>query len=112
MADKWTQELRRIVFSRLAMEFGQHYWEKDKAEWSFPKNMTEDEVLTQIAHYLTWFTGEKFTPSELGAQLAWVKSEQTSVRRNQTKQFILCKSAAYEVGLIHNQPSRKTTIGA
>ena len=112
MSEKWTQELRRIVFSRLAMEFGKQYWKTRSNELPFPKTMTETEVLNQIAHYLTWLTKEKFTVKEVDAQLAWARSEQKSVNKVQSKQFVLCKAAAYEVGLISNQPSRETIIGA
>ncbi len=111
MAEKWTQELRRIAFARLAMEFGSQYWDKNKTELSFPKLTTEDEVLEQIARYLTWFTGETFTGKNVNAQLAWAKTEQKQVMKTQTKQFVLCQAAAYEVGLIRNQPARATTIG-
>lgn len=111
MTEKWTQELRRITFARLAMEFGQKYWEKDKNTLPLPKTHTEEEVLKQIAEYLTWFTGDEFTAKNVDAQLAWAKAEQNKVVRRQTKQFILCKAAAYEVGLIPTQPTGQTVIG-
>jgi hypothetical protein len=111
MSEKWTQEMRRIAFARLAMEFGQQYWDKEKDTLPLPVQTTEAAVLEQIATYLTWLTGTPFSAKNVEAQLAWVKTEQTSVKRVQTKQYILCKAAAYEVGLIQVQPGRETTLG-
>jgi len=103
--------MRKIVFSRLAMEFGPQYWEREKYELPLPKRMTEDEVLDQLARYLTRLIDEKVTISAIDAQLAWAKTEEKGVKKSQVKQYILCKAAAHEVGLIRSQPTRSTTLG-
>ncbi len=97
---KWTQELRRILYARLVMEFGPH------ETWllkNYPKGQKEryGEVLKELAAYFTQLTGDRFEASAVDQQVAWATTRQESITTESfAYQFIMNKSAALEMGFL------------
>lgn len=97
---KWTQELRRILYARLVMEFGPH------ASWvlkNYPKGQRKryDLVLEELARYFSELTGSKFEATAVDQQIAWATTKQESITNaGFAYQFMMNKSAALEMGFL------------
>jgi hypothetical protein len=96
---KWTQELRRVLYARLTMEFGSH----DK--WvmlSYPEGQKAryHEVLKELAKYFSQLTGERFAWTAVQQQVDWGRTRQEEIRANYLRQYILNKAAAIEMGFL------------
>ncbi len=97
---KWTQDIRRIVYARLVMEFGPY------SEWKLKQRPEQDEarydaVVEELARYLKSITGEDFAASAVKAQVNWGCTEQATVKdQSHARNFVLNKAAALETGFI------------
>ena len=97
---KWTQEMRRVLYARLVMEFGAH------ATWevrNYPKGKRKryDVVLEELARYFSTQSGSTFHGSALDQQVAWATTKQESITNaGFAYQFIMNKSAALEMGFL------------
>lgn len=97
---KWTQELRRILYARLVMEFGAH------ASWelkNYPKGQKRryEFVLQELAKYFTELTGNQFEATAVDQQVAWATTKQESITTaGFAYQFMMNKSAALEMGFL------------
>jgi hypothetical protein len=97
---KWTQELRKIVYARIAMEFGPHQsWGGTRA----PKGKTKRfaQVLKELAEYLSRISGKPIGPGAIDQQIAWAVTKQSQVQNaGHARQFIMNKAAAVEMGFL------------
>jgi len=99
-AFKWTQDLRKIMYARIVMEFGSYDdWNKS----SYPDGHREryDAVLKELAEYFKLLTGEDFEATAVEQQVKWGYTKQESVlQATHVRPFILNKAAALEMGFI------------
>lgn len=97
---KWTQDLRKVLYARLVMEFGEHSkWELT----NYPKGKKAryNEVLEELAKYFQALTGKPFESTALDQQVAWAVTRQQDVANSGfAYQYILNKAAALEMGFI------------
>jgi len=96
---KWTQSRRVGVFSTIANTFGP--WNK----WgrrSFPANRKEeyDCCLDRILENLNKTTRDKFEIGSLKQQISMAISVSRNVKNSIATDWILCKAAAIESGLL------------
>ena len=97
---EWTNDLRNIVYSRLAMEFG------PLAEWELTQRPKQDRarydlVLEELATYLQKITGEDCEPTAVSAQVHWrCTGQKQVVDVGGARNFVLNKAAALEAGFI------------
>ena len=78
---KWTQELRKIVYARITMEFGPYQsWGASRT----PKGQVKrfDDVLTELSDYLSTLSGKSIAPGAIHQQIAWAVTEQSGSSRN------------------------------
>jgi hypothetical protein len=99
---KWTQDLRKILYARLTMEFGSH---DEWGKMSFPdgRKARYHEVLKELAEYFSRLTGDTFAWTAVQQQVDWGRTRQEEIRDNYLRQYILNKAAAIEMGFL--QPS-------
>jgi hypothetical protein len=97
---KWTQELRKIVYARITMEFGAYQsWGASRT----PKGQTKrfDDVLKELADYLSVLSGKSIGPGAIHQQIAWAVTNQNTVQNaGHARQFIMNKAAALEMGFL------------
>lgn len=93
---KWTQELRTMMYSRLACEFGPYnVWGKV----AYPEGRKDrfEEVLRELAAYFTNLTGRNFEWTALWQQMKWGTTKQGTVKNGGFAYlYILNKAAALE----------------
>src|SRR5262245_42634500 len=91
---KWTQELRKIMYARLVMEFGSY------DGWGHSRSPSDTaryrEVLKEIARYFSNLTGNSFAPTAVDQQINWACTKQSDVKAGHARTFILNKVAAVE----------------
>lgn len=98
MNTKWTSPIRQIVYSRITMEFGPFKtWNGET-----PHNKARyEEVLKELATYLSELTGQTFKYTAVKQQIAWAVTKQTTIKNpSLMRQFVGNKSAALEMGFI------------
>jgi hypothetical protein len=99
---KWTQELRKIVYARITMEFGPHHQRNGK---TVPEGKGERyrEVLVELTKYLSILTGETFGPRAIEQQVNWAVTTQEAVTSSgHARQYFMNKAAALEMGFIQS----------
>ena len=77
MTAKWTQELRKIMYARVTMEFGSlDSWEGKRHP---PCDRDKfDKVMEQLAKYFSILTGKEFTSSAVSMQVEFGATKQKS----------------------------------
>lgn len=111
-AEKWTQDLRRIVYARIVMEFGP-YDKWGKTDYPDGREQRYEDVLAEIAAFLSRLTGTEFKPSAVRQQVNFGRTRQQSVfDQSRARTLILNKAAALEMGFIHSRelPSLLTAV--
>ena len=111
-AEKWTQDLRRIMYARLVMEFGP-YDQWKKTDYRDGKKERYEEVLTELANYFSALGGARFDASAVRQQVNFGRTRQESVlSQSHARSFILNKAAALETGFIQSRtlPSLLTSL--
>jgi len=95
---KWTQELRKIMYARLVMEFGSYdTWGNSRS----PSDTARFKVvLRELATYFSDLTGESFEPTAVDQQVNWACTKQSDVKAGHARTFILNKAAALEMGFL------------
>ncbi len=97
---KWTQEMRRILYARLVMEFGPHSsWELK----NYPKGKRQRylAVLEELAGYLSTLSGKAIEGTAIDQQVAWAVTRQEDITSSGfAYQFLMNKSAAIEMGFL------------
>src|SRR5438876_9496633 len=91
---KWTHDLRAILFARLTMEIGPH------CDWGgrnirYPKNHKDrfELIKEQLARYFGKLTGKSFSAMGVQKQIDWACSDQERVQdSSHARQFILNKA--------------------
>jgi hypothetical protein len=96
---KWTQDLRKVMYSRLVMEFGSHD-EWGKASYPEGRKDRYHEVLKELAAYFARLTGDEFAWTAEQQQVDWGRTRQEEIRDGHSRQFILNKAAAIEMGFL------------
>jgi hypothetical protein len=92
---KWTLEIRKMVFSRLAKELGREY-----RKGLFPWRQREKEIVQEFAEQLNGSRKEEITPEAVLQQVDWAFDNPKSVNKSHVMVFCQCKVAAHEAGLI------------
>jgi hypothetical protein len=97
---KWTQELRKIVYARVTMEFGPYQtWDGGRA----PKGQKAryEAVLKELAGYLSALSDKSIEYTAIEQQIAWAVTKQEVVQNaGYARQFIMNKAAALEMGFL------------
>jgi hypothetical protein len=97
---KWTQELRKVVYARITMEFGPYQtWGGART----PKGQggRYEEVLKELAAYLSTHSGKTIEYSAIDQQIAWAVTKQETIQNaGYARQFIMNEAAALEMGFI------------
>jgi hypothetical protein len=97
---KWTQELRKIVYARITMEFGAyHTWGGGRQ----PKGQGSryEKVLKELASYLSSLSGKTIEFTAVDQQIAWAVTKQEAIQNaGYARQFIMNKAAAIEMGFL------------
>lgn len=96
---KWTQDLRKVMYARLVMEFGSHD-EWIKASYPEGKKDRYQTVLRELAQYFTRLTGDEFAWTAVQQQVDWGRTQQEQIRDGHLRQYILNKAAAIEMGFL------------
>lgn len=93
---KWTQELRTILYSRLVCEFGP-YDSWGKVAYPDGKKDRFEEVLKELAAYFTRLTGKRFEWTAVWQQMKWGTTRQGIIKNGGFAYlYILNKAAALE----------------
>jgi len=67
---KWTQELRKIVYARITMEFGPYQsWGATRTPKGQSKRFAR--VLKELADYLSTISGKTIASGAIHQQIAW-----------------------------------------
>jgi hypothetical protein len=107
---KWTQEMRRKLYSRLVKDFGPHnVWgakigPKDKQVQFY-------KVLAELALQFSKEAGHFIAASALHAQINWATTLQKEMKNpSRIRNFVLNKAAALDAGFISASewPTRMT----
>ena len=101
---KWTHEIRRQVFEWLRAEVGRIDPQQPSL---FSSAQEKDRALTKIVEKLTKAYGKGYTVPNVDMQVKWALTRQPRVKRPLIRQYVFCKAAALEAGLIseRNFPS-------
>jgi len=95
---KWTQELRKVLYARLVMEFGSYdTWGNSRS----PSDVTRYKKVTEeLAEYFTNLTGDSFAATAVRQQVDWACTKQDGIKASHARTFILNKAAAVEMGFL------------
>jgi hypothetical protein len=97
---KWDQEMRKVVYARITMEFGQYRsW---GGSWA-PKGKRKryEQVLRELADYLSALSGKSIANTAIEQQIKWaVTTQDTVLSAGYARQFIMNKAAALEMGFL------------
>ncbi len=107
---KWTQEMRRRLYSRLVKDFGPYNVWGAKIE---PKDKKDEfyKVLADLAAQFSNEAGHFVLASVVHAQINWATGSQKEMKDpSRIRHFILNKAAALEAGFISASelPTRMT----
>ncbi len=97
---KWTQEMRRSLYSRLVKDFGPYNAWGVKIE---PKDRKDEfaKVLAELAIQFSKEAGHFILASAVQAQINWaITSEMEMKDPSRIRNFILNKAAALDAGFI------------
>jgi hypothetical protein len=95
---KWTQELRKVVYARITMEFGTY--ETWGGEQPKGQGTRYQEVLKELAAYISTLSGKTIEHTAVDQQIAWAITKQKSIRAGHVRQFVMNKAAALEMGFL------------
>src|SRR5690348_566041 len=97
---KWTQELRKVLYARIVMEFGQ-YNSWDAKRYPADRRDRFNAVLQELATYFSQLTDDEFEPTAVGQQADWACTSQREVTNaGYACQLIMNKAAALEMGFL------------
>ena len=107
---KWTQEMRRNLYSRLVNDFGPYNVWGAKIE---PKDKKDEfaKVLAELAIQFSKEAGHFILASAVQAQINWATTSQMEMKDpSRISNFILNKAAALDAGFISASelPTRMT----
>jgi len=105
---KWTHELRKLVFSRLASELGKDY--RSQGLFREETKRREKEIVAEMARHLTQVTGKSFATGAVQNQVEWALNDPSSVKKSMVTVYCQCKVAAHEAGLIGRLSARTVTL--
>src|SRR5271165_1554918 len=97
---KWTQEMRRKLYSRLVKDFGPYHLWGTKTEPQGTK-VQFDEVLAELAKEFSKEAGRIILASAVQAQFNWATSSRKEIiDQSRVRGFVLNKAAALDAGFI------------
>ncbi len=100
---KWTQDLRTIMFARIVMEFGP-YDQWGMTDYPQGKKARYEAVLQELADYFSLVTGRVFEATAVRQQINFGRTRQEGVfDQARARSFILNKAAALQTGFIHSR---------
>ena len=103
---KWTQDMRRTLYGRLASEFGPYAgW--GKSSYPVGRKAEFEKALRDLAEYFRWHDGETFKPAAIHLQMRWAVTRQRTVENaGFAYQYILNTAAALETGFVSSKELR------
>jgi len=107
---KWTQEMRRKLYSRLVQDFGPYNVWGAKIEPK-DKKVQFDKVLAELAIQFSKEAGHFILASAVRAQVNWATTSQMEMKDpSRIRNFVLNKAAALDAGFISASelPTRMT----
>jgi len=107
---KWTQEMRRSLYSRLVKDFGPYNVWAAKIE---PKDKRDEfyKVLAELTMQFSKEAGHLILADVVQTQINWATSSQKEMKdQSRIRNFILNKAAALDAGFISASelPTRMT----
>ena len=107
---KWTQEMRRKLYSRLVKDFGPYNVWGAKIEPK-DKQVQIDKVLAELAIQFSKEAGHLVLASAVQEQINWATTSQLEMKDpSRIRNFVLNKAAALDAGFISASelPTRMT----